>query len=73
MEIRGDAATIAGFNAGKYIASIRNSAKKEYARQYLFYILRGRKGSCPSPAGLSTLAAQAVRLRLGQIFQGTEL
>jgi hypothetical protein len=73
MEIKGDAMTIAGVNAGKYIASIRNRAKKDYARRYLLHILKGRKGAAPSSNAISKMASQAVRLRLDQIFQGTSL
>jgi hypothetical protein len=70
-QISGDANTIAGFNAGKYIASIRSGRKREYARKYLAYILRGRSGSCPGRGVASAIAAQAVRTRLDQIFQET--
>jgi hypothetical protein len=70
-QISGDAYTITGFNAGKYIASIRSDTKKEYARTYLAYILNGRRGSCPERGVLSGMAAQAVRMRLDQIFQET--
>jgi hypothetical protein len=70
-QISGDAYTIKGFNAGKYIASIRSDTKKEYARTYLAYILNGRRGSCPERGVLSGMAAQAVRMRLDQIFQET--
>lgn len=70
MQIRGDVWTVAGFNAGKYIARIRYTAKKEYARKYLAYVLSERKGPCPNPGTLPTMAAQAVRLRLDEIFRG---
>lgn len=73
MEIRGDAATVAGVKAGQYIASIRNRPKKGYARRYFLYILRGRKGSCPPSVGLSTKVSRAVRQRLDDIFRQTSL
>jgi hypothetical protein len=70
-QISADSNTIAGFNAGKYIGSIRSDTKKENARTYLAYILNGRRGSCPERGVLSGMAAQAVRMRLDQIFQET--
>jgi hypothetical protein len=70
-QISGAPDTIAGFNAGKYIAGIRSDTKKKYARTYLAYILNGRSGSCPDRGALSAMAAQAVRMRLDQIFQET--
>jgi hypothetical protein len=68
-QISGGPDTIAGFNAGKYIRSIRSATKKEYAHKYLVYILNGRNGSSPERGVLSTMAAQAVRMRLDGIFQ----
>jgi len=69
--ISGDSRTVAGFNAGKYIARIRSETKKQYARAYLTYILNGRRRSCPSRGVLSKAAAQAVRRRLEKIFHET--
>jgi hypothetical protein len=73
VQITGDAMTIAGLNAGKYIASVRNIAKQEYARRYLLYILQGRQGPHPRSDSPSTINSQAVRLRLDRIFRETSL
>ena len=66
---------VAAFNAGKYMGSIRNASKREYAHNYFQWILKGR------PAGkepqrtlllngtLSYMAAQAVRNRLEEIMR----
>lgn len=70
-QISGDTDTVAGFNAGKYLAGIRSETKKKYARAYLTYVLNGRRGSCPDRGVLSTMPAQAVRTRLDRIFQET--
>jgi hypothetical protein len=70
-QISGDPNTIAGFNAGKYIGSIRNAAKKQYARTYLTYILQGRSGPSPDRGELSAMSAQAIRMRMDQIFDRT--
>jgi hypothetical protein len=74
VEITGDPKTIAGFRAGQYISSIHNDKKKAYARSYLLYILQGRTGATPPYGDLSAMAAQAVRMRLDEIFayQGAE-
>jgi hypothetical protein len=68
LEISGDHHTVAGVKAGQYIRSIRNAAKKEYARAYLLFLLQGRQGTPPEQKELSYMAAQAVRLHLGAIF-----
>jgi hypothetical protein len=68
-QISADSNTIAGFNAGKYTASIRNDRKREYARIYLAHILNDRSGSSPDRGVLSAMTARAVRTRLDQIFQ----
>jgi hypothetical protein len=73
ITISGDRKTVAGFNAGKYIARIRSETKRQYARAYLTYMLSGRRGPCPSRGILSTIAAQAVRMRLNTILQETSL
>ncbi len=68
-QISGDRHTIAGFNAGKYIGSVRSAAKKQYARTYLNYVLKGRSGPGPDRGELSARAAHAVRMRMDQIFE----
>ncbi|GEM_PF-6472829 len=68
-QINGDPHTIAGFNAGKYIGSIRSAAKKQYARTYLNYVLKGRRVSGPDRGKLSAKAARAVRMRMDRIFE----
>jgi hypothetical protein len=73
ITISGDSKTVAGFNAGKYIARIRSETKKQYARAYLTYMLNDRRGPCPSRGILSMMAAQAVRMRLKTIFQEKSL
>jgi hypothetical protein len=69
--IIGDSTTVAGFNAGKYIARIRSETKKQYARAYLTYMLNGQRRSCPSRGVLSKTDAQAVRRRLEDILKET--
>lgn len=61
---------MAGFEAGKYIRSIRNAAKQQYARDYMLYILRGKSGKSPDYT-VSYMAAQAVRTNLDRIFKAT--
>lgn len=68
-QISGDPHTIAGFNAGKYIGSIRSAAKKQFARTYLTYVLQGRSGPSPDRGELSAMATQAVRMRIDQLFR----
>lgn len=51
--------------AEKYVKSIRNADKREYAQQYLTWIRAGVECDPPkAPESLSYMAAQAVRLRL---------
>lgn len=51
--------------ANKYIKSIRNIRKADYAAAYLLWIMRGRAGYEPQAHPLlSTMAAQAVRLNI---------
>jgi len=52
--------------ARDYVASIRNKAKRAYAVAYLAY----RRGAAlePDSGELSYMAAQAVRLRINEIF-----
>ena len=52
--------------AWKYVLAIRNADKREYGIQYLEH-LRGRQRD-PEPSGISTMAAQAVRMRLHAIM-----
>ena len=53
-------------NAFAYIRRIRNSAKRDYARAYLLHLQGGPQ---PETAGLSYMAAQAVRHQLGAIVK----
>lgn len=52
----------------RYIRAIRNQHKRDYAQRYLAY-LRGELRNEPqgSAAGISAMAAQAVRLQLGEL------
>jgi hypothetical protein len=68
ITITGDQHTVAGVEAGKYIRRIRNRQKREYARAYLFYVLKGKRGGEPSRGTLSYMGAQAVRMQLDSIF-----
>jgi len=67
--ITGDPYTVAGVEAGKYIRAIRNQQKKEYARAYLLFIFKGKRGEAPARGALSYAAAQAVRMQLDSIFE----
>lgn len=49
-------------DAKKYVAAIKNAAKKAYAEKYLAFCLG--KGEQPDYGDVSTMAAQAVRLEL---------
>jgi hypothetical protein len=49
-----------------YINSIKNSAKKEYAKKYSAWVLGGRKGSEPDRGELSVMGAQAVRMNIDE-------
>lgn|SRR5579864_618361 len=69
--ITGDPHTVAGLKAGQYIRRIRNGQKKQYARAYLHYVLRGRQGTEPDRGTLSYMAAQAVRMELDSNLCGS--
>lgn len=55
----------------RYIQAIRSVDKREYAIRYLDYLRAGRKND-PDPVGISTMAAQAVRMRLYAMLFGAE-
>ena len=56
--------------ATKYINSIHNSAKRDYANRYYDWAMRGDDAQdCPEPRGISYMAAQAVRQRLSDYFE----
>ena len=73
IEISGDPHTVAGVNSGKYIRSIRSAKKKDYARAYLLYVLKGRPGKMPQHREISYKAAQSVRRRLDELFAAASL
>jgi len=51
-----------------YVAGIRNPVKRGYAERYVRYLTHG--GTAPSdPDDLSYMAAQAVRIRLGELLR----
>ena len=56
--------------ASRYIESIRNASKKQYARDYYQWIRSGRTGDSPErPVDkLSYMGAQAVRMTLDKIL-----
>lgn len=58
----------------KYIDAIRNAEKKDYARAYAAWLSGGRQGESPEYDGekLSTMAAQAVRMSLEEVFEKAE-
>jgi hypothetical protein len=53
----------------KYISSIRNASKKAYAKEYYFKLKTGDKTPIPLYR-CSTMAAQAVRMRIDAILAG---
>lgn len=53
--------------AWRYVRRIRNSDKRWYASTYLAYAL-GEQGEPSRPAGLSYMAAQAVRMEINEIL-----
>ena len=53
--------------AQTYIRSIRNARKQEYARRYLAHLMDDAPK--PEPEGITTVAAQAVRLNLLDILR----
>jgi hypothetical protein len=52
----------------EYVRSINNAAKRAYATAYLTYLKYGGFEPTP-PGGLSSMGAQAVRMRLGKIWR----
>lgn len=54
------------YAARRYLAAIRNTDKREYGVRYFAY-LRGAAHD-PEPVNISTMAAQAVRMRLEEII-----
>jgi hypothetical protein len=62
-------ATKTGFDdCWRYIRAIRNTDKREYAIRYLDYLRAYQPDPEPERMGLSTMAAQAVRMRLHEIL-----
>ena len=59
--------------ASRYIESIRNPLKKKYARAYYQWLREPEcvRGDSPEYAPLSYMGAQAVRMRLTDIFERT--
>ena len=53
-----------------YILRIKNKAKKAYAQKYFDYVLNGRTGEEPNRGNLSYMAAQAVRINIGEMLKG---
>lgn len=53
--------------AVSYAKKIRNQAKREYAFVLIFNW--SNKDNMPRPAGLSAMAAQAVRMNLNEIME----
>jgi len=54
--------------ASRYVNFIKNDAKRDYARLYSAWILGGEPTKPEPPAGLSVMAAQAVRTELEGIL-----
>jgi hypothetical protein len=48
----------------RYVRSIRNMLKRDYARAYIAWVRDGGRGAEPSWGELSFMAAQAVRLNV---------
>ena len=49
-----------------YTNSIHNTAKRRYALEYVRWLRNGGEGLEPSRGGLSSMAAQAVRLSIAE-------
>lgn len=61
-----------GYEAGRYIAAIRNVTKRSHASAVAHALCYGRP--LPErPAGLSYMAAQAVEMRLSELYRGANL
>jgi len=54
--------------AEKYVSKIRNEGKRKYAEAYMKYVIEGGKSPNGLSFGISTMAAQAVRMELGDIL-----
>lgn len=63
----------------RYIDSIRNKAKREYAEAYYLHVIRNgqdpgafeAKLAAISPADLSYMGAQSVRLKVAEIIRSS--
>ena len=51
----------------RYIRSLRNADKKQYAIEYAQWLERGAQGQEPDRGRLSVMAAQAVRMNIREI------
>lgn len=63
--------------AEKYIQRIKNTAKKQYARDYYAWILAGRRSTSGNGPewdrnALSYMAAQGVRMNLDELYPHSE-
>jgi hypothetical protein len=54
--------------AKKYVSKIRNESKRKYAEAYMKYVIEGGKSPNGLSFGISTMAAQAVRMELGDLL-----
>ena len=64
------AALDTAYEADRYVGSIRNDLKREYARAYLAFLRAPGPALGPErPRGLSYMAAQAVRMTLARTWQ----
>jgi len=53
-----------------YISRIKNVPKKEYAKKYFDWILKGEIGRCPDKGSLSAMGAQAVEMNISDLMEG---
>jgi hypothetical protein len=55
--------------ADKYMRRIRNSGKRDYARDYWAYLRGQRCEPEREPYGIGAMAAQAVQMQLADIYR----
>jgi hypothetical protein len=69
MMMRSNTSTTIQQKIRRYVLTLRNAEKREYAEKFSAYVLNGRNGNPPEyPATLSFMGAQAVRLAIDEIY-----
>jgi hypothetical protein len=56
----------------RYIRSLRNKHKRDYALAYVEFLREGETGEPPISAPLSYMAAQGVRLTLTELAESSQ-